>query len=306
MLDDSNWPALYPFASHYLPLENGVRLHYVDEGEGSPILMVHGNPTWSFYWRRLIAAFGGRARCVAPDHVGCGLSDKPREYPYRLARRRDDLVRLIEKLDLRGITLLVHDWGGAIGLGAALAAPERFARLVLFNTGAFPPPYIPLRIRICRTPVLGRLAVQGLNLFARAALSMATEKPERLTPAICAGLLAPYDTWSHRRAIYEFVADIPANRHHPTWRVLDDIEAGLPRLAHLPTMLVWGMRDWCFRPDCLERFVQIFPQAEVHRFEDCGHYVVEDGHERIVPLLEQFLEPAGATPTRSVSEESSR
>jgi haloalkane dehalogenase len=114
---------------------------------------------------------------------------------------------------------------------------------------------------------------------------MATEKPERLTPAICAGLLAPYDTWSHRRAIYEFVADIPANRHHPTWRVLDDIEAGLPRLAHLPTMLVWGMRDWCFRPD---------------------YYVVEDGHERIVPLLEQFLEPAGATPTRSVSEESSR
>jgi haloalkane dehalogenase len=288
MLDASDWRSLYPFESHYLPLADGVRMHYVDEGEGQPLLMVHGNPTWSFYWRRLIAAFRGRARCVAPDHVGCGLSDKPAEYPYTLAQRRDDLLRLIEKLDLKEITLLVHDWGGAIGLGAALAAPERFARLVLFNTGAFRPPYIPLRIRVCRTPVLGRIAVQGFNLFARAALSMATEKPERFTPAIRAGLLAPYDTWSHRRAIYEFVADIPANRRHPTCRVLEEIESGLPRLADLPAMLIWGMRDWCFRPDCLERFVQIFPQAAVHRLDDCGHYVVEDGHERIVPLVEQF------------------
>jgi haloalkane dehalogenase len=295
MLDASDWRSLYPFAPHYLPLADGVRMHYVDEGEGQPLLMVHGNPTWSFYWRRLVTAFRGRFRCVAPDHVGCGLSDKPGDYPYTLARRRDDLVRLIEALDLRGITLLVHDWGGAIGLGAALAAPDRFARLVLFNTGAFPPPYIPLRIRVCRTPGVGRLAVQGLNVFARAALSMATEKPERLTPAIRAGLLAPYDTWSHRRAIQEFVADIPANHRHPTWRVLEKIESGLPRLAHLPAVLVWGMRDWCFRPDCLERFAQIFPHAAVHPLEDCGHYVVEDGHERIMPLLEQFLaasEPA--------------
>jgi haloalkane dehalogenase len=137
--------------------------------------------------------------------------------------------------------------------------------------------------------------VQGFNLFARAALSMATEKPERLTPPIRAGLLAPYDSWAHRRAIQEFVVDIPANRRHPTWRVLEEIEAGLPSLAHLPAMLVWGMRDWCFRPDCLERFARVFPSAAVHRLEDCGHYVVEDGHERIVPLLEQFLtapEPA--------------
>jgi haloalkane dehalogenase len=289
MLDASDWRTLYPFAPHYLPLADGVRMHYVDEGSGEPLLMVHGNPTWSFYWRRLILAFRGRARCVAPDHVGCGLSDKPDVYPYTLARRRDDLVRLIDELDLRGITLLVHDWGGAIGLGAALAAPERFSRLVLFNTGAFPPPFFPLRIRVCRTPVLGRVALQGFNAFARAALSMATEKPERLSPAIRAGLLAPYDTWSHRRAVYEFVSDIPASPRHPTWKVLEEIEAGLPQLAHLPVMLIWGMRDWCFRPACLDRFIKAFPHAAAHRLEDCGHYVVEDGHERIVPLLEQFL-----------------
>jgi haloalkane dehalogenase len=264
-------------------------MHYVDEGQGAPLLMVHGNPTWSFYWRRIITAFRDRFRCVAPDHIGCGLSDKPRDYPYTLARRRDDLLRLIEKLDLREITLLVHDWGGAIGLGAALMAPERFARLVIFNTGAFPPPYIPLRIRVCRTPLIGRIAMQGFNVFARAALTMATERPERFTPAVRAGFLAPYDTWSNRRGIDRFVRDIPATPRHPTWRTLEEIEAGLPRLATLPTMFIWGMRDWCFRPDCLERFLQSFPGAEVHRLEDAGHYVVEDAHERIVPLLEQFV-----------------
>jgi haloalkane dehalogenase len=251
--------------------------------------MVHGNPTWSFYWRRIIAAFRDRFRCLAPDHVGCGLSDKPRDYPYTLARRRDDLVRLIEELDLREITLLVHDWGGAIGLGAALKVPERFSRLVVFNTGAFPPPYIPLRIRVCRTPVMGRILVQGFNAFARAALTMATEKPERFTPAVRAGFLAPYDSWSNRRGVDRFVRDIPASPRHPTWRMLEDIEAGLPRLAELPTMFIWGMRDWCFRPDCLERLLKSFPRAEVHRLEDAGHYVVEDAHERIVPLLESFL-----------------
>ncbi|MBW3595963.1 MAG: alpha/beta fold hydrolase [Planctomycetes bacterium] len=288
-MNSSDWRSLYPFASHFYPITDDVRMHYVDEGNGPPLLMVHGNPTWSFYWRRIIAAFRDRFRCVAPDHVGCGLSDKPRDYPYTLSRRRDDLVALVEHLDLRDITLLVHDWGGAIGLGAALAAPERFSRLVLFNTGAFPPPFIPLRIRICRMPLVGRAAVQGLNLFARAALSMATEKPERLTPAVRAGLLAPYNRWSSRRAIDRFVSDIPSAPRHPTWRVLEEIEAGLPSLASLPTMFIWGMRDWCFTPACLERLRQSLPDAEVHRLEDAGHYVVEDAHERIVPLLEQFV-----------------
>lgn len=296
MAASDDWRSLYPFISHYFDVAPNVRMHYVDEGEGPPLLMVHGNPTWSFYWRNLVLAFRDRYRCVAPDHVGCGLSDKPHDYPYVLARRSDDLLRLIETLNLTDITLLVHDWGGAIGLGAALAAPERFSRLVLFNTGAFPPPFMPLPIRLCRTPLLGRVAVQGLNLFARAALRMATEKPERFTPAVRAGLLAPYDGWENRRAIERFVADIPMTRRHSTWQRLQDTEDQLPQLAHLPTMFIWGMRDWCFRPDCLERLRQSFPQAEVHRIGDAGHYVVEDAHERITPLLDQFLrvgQPSG-------------
>ena len=131
-----DWRQLYPFASHTLPL-GSWRYHYLDEGSGEPLLMVHGNPTWSFYWRNLILAFRDRYRVVAPDHMGCGWSDKPQAYPYCLSTHIANLVQLIEHLDLRAVTLLVHDWGGPIGLGAALRVPDRIARLVLFNTGAF-------------------------------------------------------------------------------------------------------------------------------------------------------------------------
>lgn len=284
-----DWRSLYPFASHKRSLA-GLRYHYLDEGSGEPLLFVHGNPTWSFYWRNLITAWRDEFRCIAVDHIGCGLSDKPQQYPYTLAQHIDNLTQLISELDLTGVTLLVHDWGGAIGLGAALKLPERFKRLVIFNTAAFPPPFVPLRIRACRTPILGTWAMRQLNVFAKAALRMATEKPERMTPEVCAGLLAPYDTWANRVAIDRFVHDIPLTRRHPTWQVLEGIEAGLATLAHLPTQMHWGMRDWCFRPSCLERLLTHLPDAEVHRYEDAGHYVVEDAHKRIVPAVREFLE----------------
>jgi len=128
---------------------------------------------------------------VVPDHIGCGLSDKPspREYPYRLERRVEDLKQLVERLDLRDVTLVGHDWGGAIGLGAAVKMPERFSRLVLMNTAAFPSSRCPWRIRVCRTPLLGQLGLQGLNLFSRAALRMATARPGELKQEARAGLL---------------------------------------------------------------------------------------------------------------------
>jgi haloalkane dehalogenase len=283
------WRDLYPFESHFFDLD-GLRLHYLDEGAGEPLLFVHGNPTWSFYWRNLILGLRERFRCVAIDHIGCGLSDKPQNYNYTLQQRIDDLTRLVETLDLTGGTLLAHDWGGAIGLGTILRTPERFSRIVLFNTGAFPPPFVPWRIAACRTPLVGTLAVRGVNAFARAALSMAVEKPERMTADVRAGLLAPYDNWANRVAVDRFVRDIPFTPRHPTWQMLEKIEAGLPLLAARPIQLIWGMRDWCFRPECLQRFERIWLQAEVHKLTDCGHYVVEDAHERIVPLVRDFLE----------------
>lgn len=288
MADNPDWRPLYPFTSHWLDLA-GMRYHYLDEGHGAPLLLVHGNPTWSFYWRELVKPLRENFRVIVPDHIGCGLSDKPRRYEYRLARHIENLRRLIERLDLKDITLLAHDWGGAIGLGAAVAEPERFGRLVLFNTAAFRSRRVPWRIRLCRTPVLGRLAVQGLNAFARAALTMAVAKHERMTPAVRVGLLAPYDTWSNRVAIHRFVLDIPLSPGHPSYATLEGIERGLPKLSNRPAMFIWGMRDWCFTPHFLERFLELFPAAEVHRFDDASHYVVEDAHERIVPLVCDFM-----------------
>ncbi|MDY0169905.1 MAG: alpha/beta fold hydrolase [Thermoguttaceae bacterium] len=285
-----DWQALYPFRPHELDV-GGLRCHYVDEGEGAPVLMVHGNPTWSFYWRELIKGLSGQCRVVAPDHIGCGLSEKPvaGEYPFTLQRRIDDLTALIESLDLRAITLVAHDWGGAIGLGAAVAMPERFARLVLLNTAAFPSRRCPWRIRVCRTPVLGRLAVQGLNLFARSAVRMALHRPQRLSRAARAGLLAPYDSWRHRTAVYQFVHDIPLKASHPSYATLAGIEARLQSLAGLPALLIWGMRDWCFTPHFLDRFREYFPAARVVQIEDAGHYVVEEAADQILSSLREFL-----------------
>jgi haloalkane dehalogenase len=304
---DADWRALYPFASHWLDTPAG-HMHFVDEGppstrgEGPPatLLFVHGNPTWSFHWRKLILAFRRHCRCIAPDHLGCGLSDKPQRL-LRLTDHIDHLATLIKRLDLQRITLVAQDWGGAIGLGAMLRDPApgsvgscrvaatRLERIVLFNTGAYPPTYIPWRIRACRVPLVGRLAVEGAGLFNRAALRMTLARRKRLDPAVAAGYLAPYNSWDNRRAVYGFVRDIPATARHPTWQTLADIERRLPTFADRPALLVWGMRDWCFRPDCLERFERAWPQAEVHRLADVGHWVVEDAAEDVVPLLERFL-----------------
>lgn len=296
---DAAWRRLYSFTPKEL-IVGGFRLRYLDEGRGPPVLCVHGNPTWSFYWRRLVLSLREAHRVVAPDQIGCGGSEKPsrRDYPYTLARRVEDLCELIRRLDLRGVTLVGHDWGGAIGLGAAVAMPDRFDRLVLMNTGAFRDSHCPWRIRVCRMPMFGRLAVQGLNLFARAALRMATARPGGLDPAVRAGLLAPYDRWSHRLAIHQFVLDIPLRPGHPSWAKLGEIETGLSRLAGRPTLLIWGMRDWCFTPHFLDRFREFFPRAEVCRLDAAGHYVLEDAPDEVVERVRRFLrsdgQPSGA------------
>jgi cis-3-alkyl-4-acyloxetan-2-one decarboxylase len=304
MSSTASWRSLYPFESHYLPL-GAWRMHYADEGGGRPLLMVHGNPTWSFYWRELIKAFRGTHRTVAVDHVGCGLSDKPPDHPYTLQSHIDNLVRLIDYLELTGATLVAHDWGGAIGLGAALARPERFRAFVLFNTGAFPPPYIPWRIRLCRIPWLGTWCIRRWNLFARAALWMAVSDRNRLSRAVREGLLAPYDSWDHRIAIDRFVRDIPSSPGHPTWRTLERIERELVTLSDRPCQIIWGLRDWCFRPSCLERLQALFPAAHTHTLDDASHYVVEEAWQRIIPIMRSFLDRSFLDQGESADGESS-
>ncbi|SFH69620.1 alpha/beta fold hydrolase [Planctomicrobium piriforme] len=279
----------YPFQSQAIELD-GLRYAYVDEGSGPVVLFVHGNPTWSFAWRKLIQGLTPDYRCLAVDHIGMGLSDKPADYAYRIGQHIDNLCRFIETLDLRDITLVGHDWGGCIGMGAAAKLPDRFRRFVMMNTAAFRSQRIPLRIAVCRTPILGPMGVRGLNLFSRAALTMAVAHHDRMTPAVQQGYLFPYDSWAHRIAVQRFVEEIPLRPSHPSYQTLVDVENGLAQFKHHPWQFFWGEQDWCFTTAFLDEWQQRFPNAKTTRFLDAGHYVFEDAHERIVPELRGFLQ----------------
>jgi haloalkane dehalogenase len=285
----SPFAAEFPFAPQFLGLD-GAAMHYVDEGprDGETLLFLHGNPTWSFLWRNLIKSLRGRYRCVAPDHIGCGLSDKPEAYRYRLDQHIANQERLVTELGLARVTLVVHDWGGAVGFGLAQRRPELVARAIVMNTAAFTGGRAPLSIRACRTPLLGPLAVRGLNLFARAATHMATERG--VAREVRRGLLAPYASWSERVATLRFVEDIPLSPRHPSWPTLRAIEEHLPCMAELPLCLIWGRRDWCFTPRFLEEWQRRFPRARVHVADAAGHWVTEDARDAVQSWVARFLD----------------
>lgn len=285
--------ALFPFASRRLDLD-GLNYAYVDEGAGPPIVLVHGNPTWGFYFRSLLTALPAAGhRVICPDHIGMGRSAKPpaKAYPYTLSRRIADLTRLMDVLDpAEPVDLVLHDWGGAIGMGWAVEHPDRVGRIVLLNTGAFPLPpgkRLPPSLRAARAPVLGDIAVLRGNAFAAGATVLAVRR--RMSRAVRRGYLAPYDSPAHRVSVLQFVRDIPLTPTHPAYAVLARIEQRLPLLADRPILICWGMRDFVFDEQILHRWEAIYPAAEVHRFPDAAHYVLEDATEQIVPLVVDFL-----------------
>jgi len=276
----------YPFESHWLRAEDRI-LHYIDEGTGPVLLMVHGNPTWSFAWRHLVKGLSGSFRVIAVDHLGCGFSEKPQADVYTLEAHIRRLQLLVETLDLNKITLFAHDWGGAIGMGCAGRMPQQFDRFVLMNTAAFRSTQIPLRIAACRIPLLGSLGVRGLNLFSLAALQMAVERP--LGTAARSGLAAPYDSWANRIAVKEFVRDIPLRETHRSYKTLVDVESSLNQFQDRPMQFIWGMKDWCFSPRFLREFQQRFPNAATHEIPTAGHYVFEDAPDEVLNMSRQFL-----------------
>ena len=279
----------YPFAAHWQALDAG-RMHYVDEGPrtGEVVLCLHGNPTWSFFYRRLVLGLCDTRRVIAPDHIGCGMSDKPAGWSYTLTAHIENLEALVLALDLRRITLVLHDWGGAIGMGLARRHPERIARLVILNTAAFRSSAMPWRIRVCRTPLLGGFLVQRMNAFAGLATRMAVARAP-LTRSAREGLLAPYRSSHERVAIRRFVEDIPTTPAHPSWPELEAIESSLARFAALPACIVWGERDWCFTPRFREEWMRRFPLAEVHKLEGAGHYLLEDAFLEVQACVREFL-----------------
>jgi cis-3-alkyl-4-acyloxetan-2-one decarboxylase len=284
---------LYPFAPRFAEV-NGFAMHYVDEGRGEPLVMLHGNPTWSFYFRELIRGLSAEYRCIAPDHIGCGLSARPRasEYGSRLRNRVADIDAFLGAVGLsKNLTLIVHDWGGMIGAAFAVRHPERVARLVILNTAAFLKPAgkpLPWTLKMVRNlPALAVPAVLGLNLFARGAAWTASAKG--LRPDVRAGLLAPYNSWRNRLATLRFVQDIPLSPADPSYDIVEEVDRGLHRLAAKPVLVCWGERDFVFDRDYLAEWRRRFPSAEVHSFPDAGHYVLEDVPERVLSLLKAFL-----------------
>jgi haloalkane dehalogenase len=279
--------AEYPFTPVTVTVAGGHRISCVDEGQGLPVVMLHGNPSWSYLYRRLILGLRGNYRCLAPDHLGCGLSAKPQDYPYRLA---DHIANLEQVLAQRGIgrcVLVVHDWGGAIGMGWAVRNPEKVAGLVVMNTAAFRSHRIPLRIAVCRWPLLGALLVRGLNLFVRGAIHMAVAHP--MAPEVAAGFLAPYDSWASRVAVHRFVRDIPLRPGHPSWETLVAVEEGLARLTGKPMLLCWGGQDFCFNDEFYQEWRRRFPGAQCHYFPEAGHYLLEDVFPEIEARVRDFL-----------------
>ena len=272
----------------------GHRLHYVDEGQGDPVLMVHGNPSWSFYYRDLISELRSGHRVIAPDHIGCGRSAKPNDahYDYTLSTRVADLGTLIDSLDLRSITLVVHDWGGMIGMAWAVQHPDRIAKLVVMNTAAFPLPTgktLPAALALARTPGVGALLVRGANAFSRGAVRYCvTRRP--MSKAVAAGYLEPYDSWAHRIAVHRFVQDIPLAESDRAYPMVKETGDALVRLVDKPMLICWGLKDFVFGHRFLDEWVRRFPSAEVHRFEDCGHYILEDAGEDIIPLVRNFVD----------------
>ena len=291
----------YDFASHRFQVRPGIRMHYLDEGprDGEVVLALHGNPSWSYYWRHLVRGLRDRYRVVVPDHVGMGLSDKPDDdrdalprYDYTLQSRVDDLQALLEHLGIDGpLTLAVHDWGGMIGFGWALERMPRVRRLVVLNTAAFPMPAgkpMPWQIALGRDYNIGELVIRGFNAFSAGASWLGVER--RMPRAVRRAYVAPYDSWASRISTVRFMQDIPLSPADRAWPLLEAAGKALPSFADRPAFIGWGLKDFVFDRDFLARFRSDWPQAEVHAFEDAGHYVLEDRHEVLVPAIRGFLD----------------
>ena len=291
----------YPFTPQRFDVRPGIAMSYLDEGpkDGEVVVMLHGNPSWSFYWRHLVAglrdpAEGKGYRCIVPDHVGMGLSDRPddADYDYTLQSRVDDLDTLLQHLRIDGpVTLAVHDWGGMVGFGWALRDPSRVRRLVVLNTAAFPLPTdkpMPWQLSLGRDSRIGGFLIRAFNLFARGAAWTGTERS--LPRDVRRAYIAPYTGWRNAISTLRFMQDIPLGKGDRAWPLLAESARVLPQYADRPVFIGWGLRDFVFDRHFLDGFTRALPRAQVHAFEDANHYVLEDKHEVLVPAIRAFLD----------------
>lgn len=298
-MDARDWSfgGTWPYEPRWL-FTDGVRLHYVDEGprDGEPVVMLHGNPTWAYLYRNFLEGLTEAGyRAVAHDELGFGRSDKPeRAREYTIQRHAKHFGALMDELALDAVTLVLQDWGGPIGFAWAVDHPERVKRLVVLNTftGSIPPGMekIPLPFRLLRAPGTGELFVKGMHIFVRGVLLRAgVHHRERLGPSERAAYLAPHPSWGSRTGVLAYPRLIPWDRGNPTRPLGQHVDENFPSIAGKPALILWPLQDPAFK-DFVGYWRELLPHAEVHEFADASHYMQEDAHERIVPLLVDFLE----------------
>lgn len=291
----------YAYTARYADV-CGYSLHYVDVGQGEPILFLHGNPTWSYLYRHMIKGLADKYRCIALDHLGFGFSDKPKDADYSMRAHAMRLEAFVQALGLKDITLVVQDWGGVIGLSWAARNKSLIKRLVVMNTAGFVPES-PLELAklkplpwgfpllwSLRTPVLGELFVQGLAGFVKVLVPVGIHHRERLTREVMRGYMEPYPTWSSRRAHLESVRQVPMRPSDAAWQLLRETGAELDGWT-VPTQIIWGMKDPVFVPWFLDQFEKRLPNhAPTVRIEDASHFLQDDRPDLIVPVIRSFME----------------
>jgi haloalkane dehalogenase len=274
----------YPFKSNYLQLPMG-KMHYVDEGQGPAIVMVHGNPAWSFVYRHLIKGLSGKYRCVAPDLIGFGLSDKPYDWSYLPKDHAANFNTLVETLGLKDITLVVQDWGGPIGLSYAVNKPENVKNLVIMNTWMWSvkgDPHYEKFSNFAGGP-LGRFLIRYFNFFAKNVMKMATADYSKLKP-VHAQYTKALPTTRDRKGSWVFPRQIIWSSE---W--LDSLWQQSPKIKDKPALMLWGMKDIAFREIELNKWIGLFSNKTVYKFENVGHFVQEEKGAELVPLVEEFM-----------------
>jgi haloalkane dehalogenase len=275
----------YPFEPHYLQTSAG-KMHYVDEGEGAPIVFVHGNPSWSFQFRKPISGLSKKYRCIAPDHIGFGLSDKPAEWSYLPADHAANFEELIESLNLDNITMVVGDWGGPIGLSYAISHPQKVKNLVINNTWLWPvnrDPYYIAFSSFMGGPV-GRLLIKRYNFFAGTLLKKLYGDKSRLTPEIHRHYLEPLGEPAERKGCWTLPKQIIGST---VW--LKGLWEKRGSLEGKSILFAWGMKDIAFRKKELNRWTESFPEARVICYEDAGHFVSEEKPDELVTAIKELL-----------------
>jgi cis-3-alkyl-4-acyloxetan-2-one decarboxylase len=279
----------YPFDQNKFTTKDGYNINYVDIGPKDAedvVVMIHGNPTWSFYYRNLAKSLEHKYRVIVPDHIGCGLSDKPQNFNYTLENHINHLESLLTSINPKKIHLVVHDWGGAIGMGYATRNPKLIKSIVFLNTAAFRSIEIPSSISICKLPWIGEKLVRSFNAFAWPATFMAVKK--KLTPLVKKGYLLPYNNYENRIATARFVKDIPLSENHPSYANLLEIEIKLKTLT-CPKLFLWGAKDFCFTTNFLKKWQEFYPDAKSIVYKNGGHYILEDEKDNIIKEANQFL-----------------